>query len=311
MNYGLRVGYGPQLKSYSATEPLVIKMEQLKRVPLKPVEEARLAARDIADKLGRTPWVCLSGGLDSEATAYAFLSAGVDFKAVTMQFEKDLNHHEVQYAIDFCKQNGVKHELIEIPVLDFYETQKFQDYFHHFKAQTVEVCTQFYFLDQFTEPFVWSGEPMRLFRQDGDNVILQAVSDFEQMVYRYGEDKKRDCVPNFHFYSAELAWSFLRLSVGTRNEYYVDDHVADYYLQKNNFYRQGGFLLNHHTQRVTKAHGFEHLKIYFDDKYAGTEKTDYNSVYRKPWKDLYPTAKQNIVDIPKSDTIAKQILRFE
>lgn len=310
MNFGLRVGYGPDLKTYSASEPLVIKLDQLKRTPLAPIEEAKLAAQQIADKIGKTPWVCMSGGLDSEAAAIAFLRAGVNFKAVSMKLEKDLNHHEIRYAVEFCKQNNIQHELIEIPILDFLEGQRFVEYFHRYKAQTVEVCAQLYFLDQFTEPFVWSGEPMRLFRKD-DGVILQAVSDFEQMIYRYAEDKKRDCVPNFHFFSSELVMSFLRLSFSTRNDFFIDDHDEGYYRQKNNFYLQGGFQLLRHEHRNTKAHGFEQVKIYLDSKYKGTEKKDYNNVFRHPWKNLYPTSKQNMVEISKGDLIAKELLKFE
>jgi len=308
MNFGLRVGYGPDLKAYSADEPLMIKMTSLKRVPLRPIEEAIIAAKQIAEQFGRQPWVCLSGGLDSEATALAFLQAGVNFKAVSMRFENDLNRHELKFAVDFCKKNNVAHELIDIPIIDFFESKKFTEYFHGFKAQTLEVCAQMYFLDQFTEPYVWSGEPLRLFRK-GEGVILQAVSDFEQVFYRFGEARKRICVPNFHFFSSELAWSFFRNSLETPNDFFVDDHVEGYYIQKRNFYLQGGFNLLWHTDRIAKAHGFEQVKMYFDNKYSGTNLQDYNSVYRKPWKDMYPTLKQSLVDIPKTDSIARSLFQ--
>lgn len=74
-----------------------------------------------AKKLGRTPYVLLSGGMDSEVAVLAFIEAGVPFKAITFRFKNLLNAHEIVHVERF-KKLGFAHEYFDIDILSWYKT---------------------------------------------------------------------------------------------------------------------------------------------------------------------------------------------
>lgn len=78
-----------------------------------------------ADRLGLNIYLLLSGGLDSEVAARAFLDAEVPFTAVVVKYkthanEKPMNFHESKFADWFCEKYSVnKLDLILDPTKFF------------------------------------------------------------------------------------------------------------------------------------------------------------------------------------------------
>lgn len=78
-----------------------------------------------ADRLGLNIYLLLSGGLDSEVAARAFLDAEVPFTAVVVKYkthanEKPMNFHESKFADRFCEKYSVnKLDLILDPAKFF------------------------------------------------------------------------------------------------------------------------------------------------------------------------------------------------
>lgn len=87
--------------------------------------DAAIKIADEADRLGVPIYLLLSGGLDSEVAARAFLDAEVPFTAAVVKYktnaqERAWNYHESKHADAFCTKYSVnKIDLILNPVKFF------------------------------------------------------------------------------------------------------------------------------------------------------------------------------------------------
>lgn len=295
---------------YSLSENFFVKFEPLTRDPLSPFEEAVMAAKSISESLGPELTLCLSGGLDSEAMALAFIAAKVPFDVTTLRFANDLNAQDTDRAIEFCQMHGLRQRFINLDVVSFFERNEFRPYLDPYFCPSAEVATQLWFAEQIKRPFVWGGEAFRLFIK-GQEPVLQAISELESVMFRMIKIKNLDAVPNFHFFSPELAWSFLKKSLDYKSHFFESDHSADFYLEKLAYYRACGFALAENQNRKVKLHGFEGLKNYFDEHFRLTNSnTSYNEQYRLPINQLYPMQNRTYIHIPASDVFAGNILKF-
>lgn len=60
--------------------------------------------------------IMMSGGSDSEITAWAFLDAGVPFRAAVLRFDGGSNQHDINYAIEFCKRHNIHIDFYHLDV---------------------------------------------------------------------------------------------------------------------------------------------------------------------------------------------------
>lgn len=91
---------------------LAMKLHPFSRVSFD--EACDKAARDIYELYGE-PYLALSGGKDSIMCAKVFLRNGIPFKPVTVVVsDAPLFHYDQMYAVEFCKQNNLKQEIIEV-----------------------------------------------------------------------------------------------------------------------------------------------------------------------------------------------------
>lgn len=80
-------------------------------------EECINTAKEVstqARKLGRIPYVFLSGGLDSEVVVKAFIDAGVNFKVISFKFEGNFSDHEIHYIDKFVNKHSLDHTYYSI-----------------------------------------------------------------------------------------------------------------------------------------------------------------------------------------------------
>lgn len=73
-------------------------------------------------------WVLFSGGLDSEVVLQSFLFAGIPVRAAITRFARDLNRHDIGYAIRFCEAHQVPYRLLDIDIELFFESGAALDY---------------------------------------------------------------------------------------------------------------------------------------------------------------------------------------
>lgn len=82
--------------------------------------ECIIAARQIRASTMQNLWVCFSGGIDSQVVAEAFRYAKIPFKAAIMRFKKDLNIHDIAWAVIYCETHGVPYEFFDIDIEEFF-----------------------------------------------------------------------------------------------------------------------------------------------------------------------------------------------
>src|SRR5688572_14455846 len=97
-------------------------------MPGSPFEEAVIAAKKISALLGPNVTLCLSGGLDSEAMALAFLEAGVPFDVTTLRFNDGLNLNDIGNSSDFCNKHNIRQNFVNLDVVNFFQEKKFLPY---------------------------------------------------------------------------------------------------------------------------------------------------------------------------------------
>lgn len=104
-------------------ERFLFKFNPISRT-LKPWRDEVLhTAQTIANSTTRPLMVCLSGGLDSEIIAKAFLECNIPFTAISFKHSAGTNLYDIEYAIRFCKKHNVEHKIIEFDFDDFLENK--------------------------------------------------------------------------------------------------------------------------------------------------------------------------------------------
>ena len=305
------VGYGPRMESYNPNLAFINQFPELTRWPLTPIEEAKMAAVKVFEQFRNVPpTLCLSGGLDSECMALAFLEAKIPFRAATLVFENGLNDHDTKHAIQLCRQKNIDHEIISLDVVKFFSENRHLKYLEPYACHLPEIAVQLHFLENLPDPLVWAGVAFRVFSKNKDPKI-QAISEIEAVIYRYLKSNNRIGVPNFNFYSVELAWSFFIQSLKKIDHIFEDDHDPEFYKEKLQFYLNCGFNPSLDNSRIQKNHGFELTKAYFDSYLKKNNLGTYQSVYRDPVKKKFPLAKNSIINIPKDDGFARKILALD
>jgi hypothetical protein len=84
-------------------------------------QEVYNTAKLIRNNTDRKIFVCMSGGIDSEIVARSFYDQDIDFSAVILEYDNELNTHDISYAKNFCQQRNIKTHIIKINLINFIE----------------------------------------------------------------------------------------------------------------------------------------------------------------------------------------------
>jgi len=71
---------------------------------------------DYAISQNKTPYILLSGGLDSEVVVRSFIESKRDFNVITNRFSNDLNSHEILYVEKLCNQMNIDPIYVDIDI---------------------------------------------------------------------------------------------------------------------------------------------------------------------------------------------------
>ncbi|AGH96760.1 hypothetical protein [Pseudobdellovibrio exovorus] len=285
-----------------------IQIGKLERFPEKPFDEAVRAAQLIGERL-RDPVLCLSGGLDSEAMALAFLAAKVPFRAAIMVFSNDLNLYDIQHALDFCSEHNVPLQKIEIDPVEFLKQEQHLSLSSKYRTLSAERALYIHFLSQVKGEPVLGGEILR-FESPQDHVELACPKDRDFSYWRYFLATQRKGIPYFHYYTPELTFSFMAHTSVSKKEFYQTNWTAkhsEFYQNKLQIYREAGFSIVDRPARQQKWHGYEQLKISFDNQGGSTE--SYNQQYRHIYGPLPVYDLNQFFLIDENDSIARQIFK--
>ena len=85
-------------------------------------EELHKAASSTLDHYpGLKPCVFFSGGLDSELVLRSYIDIGANPIVNIFRFEDHINEYDVSYAIVICETLGVKYNIIDFNIANFFE----------------------------------------------------------------------------------------------------------------------------------------------------------------------------------------------
>ena len=152
-------------------------------------EEHIRAAKLIRASTDKPICIMMSGGMDAELAAAAFIEAGIEFSVATLEFNDPYrNSHETICAKKFCERFGIEQTMYELDLDDFLEDAldyaKQSRIFEGFRA------TKFWLADQIVAkgyyPIIGQGE---LYMLRGSEMEETYKADLFKVRNEYEDDK--------------------------------------------------------------------------------------------------------------------------
>ena len=187
----------------------------------------------------------VSGGLDSQAMLYAWKKAGVEFKAVHVDY-MGFNSHDYLECAEFCKVNDIDLEIKQFDILHFLENE-LEAYATKYQCASPQICTHMAFSTLVPDgTVVFSGNLLMLDLFPLDNTIFG--------LQRYAEIEQRNMIPFFLLQNEQVAKASIAQSISI-------DTPNGSYAAKCKLYQSLGIPV---IPQVAKQTGFEKLKEYYD-----------------------------------------------
>jgi hypothetical protein len=121
-------------------------------------EELRRTADSVYKEFGKDLIVYFSGGTDSEIVLRNFLEIGINPKCVVIKFKDDYNLSDVKSAVDLATTLGVKIEIVEFDVVDFYFSGHAKDFGEQIQCTQITYLTIYKNILNLGFPSVMGGE---------------------------------------------------------------------------------------------------------------------------------------------------------
>lgn len=182
----LQFGYGAGLfNGAQKTEPnsLWCSYSRATRIPTSFSDECVRTAELVksqADAHKRPVYVLLSGGLDSEVTAKAFVEAGIDFQPITFRFPNKLNEHELVYVRKFCDRHGLEPQYYDLDIKSWATSQEAKELFVNSQAHFYEMVPHMKLLDVIWHKY--GGMPVM---GNGDLFMEQTETGWQYIEFEY------------------------------------------------------------------------------------------------------------------------------
>lgn len=114
----------------------------------------------VLSEFGKDLVVFLSGGTDSEIVLRNFLEIGHTPRCVTIKFKDDYNLPDVLEAQAIARELGVKLEIIEFDVKDFYWSGEASEFAQAIDCTQITYLTVYYHIKKLGMPSVMGGEQL-------------------------------------------------------------------------------------------------------------------------------------------------------
>jgi hypothetical protein len=233
--------------------PLTANCSGIASEHLSPIEESIIAVEKIVANYPAPYYLCVSGGMDSQAMLYAWIRSGVPFTPVSFTYNEDYNARDLYPLKLFAAKYNLEVQYINI------------DYFHFLNFEMIDFCKKYicnspqitahlkfheYFQDG---TVVHSGSPMT-------NVVF--FNNTHLALYRYKLRSRANLIPYFLIETPELAAAFkdMFLYVTESRKAKTDYSLEDDYSIKATIYKKSGF----DVIPSLKLTGFERYKDYYD-----------------------------------------------
>lgn len=279
-----------------------------------PFEEAKKAAIAFYKKYKNKKIIlCLSGGLDSEIMAEAFLAAKIPFTASIWKYENNFNNYDIKHAIEFCKIYNIKYEMMYLDLNYFYKCNLHLHYAKKYLCNSPQVAVHFYLLEKLIEKdsniavcLPW--QPPFIGKSYDNKIFVKIIPCRYISYYRFFYLNQLDGTAYFLMYSSSLLYSFLKLPISKKIlNLQIEPSMFKSYQIKAIMYEQGGFLSKRKQGKFT---GFDKFKVFMNKKYS----KKYDQFFRHPLEQLIPDSKDQVFFISsvwKEDSKNQEDLAFK
>lgn len=245
----LKFGFGDDLGPQASNAPFVIDYSGACPHPTLDGASIMEIAHDACRHIHKTRQgpltLMVSGGVDSQAMAYAFKTSGVPCRYISARYNGGLNDHDI-FSTTFYEDNDIPIDVIDIDLRYFHEVEMkgwantYQNYSPHLLAH----CK--------IASMVKEGTVI----SSGAIVTRQNLSETSYSVFgleRYARISRQSVIGFFFSYCPHLVYATRDLLV---------DQLDDLYSAKVEVYLRAGFPV---IAQETKFHGFEKIKELYDD----------------------------------------------
>lgn len=172
-------------------------------------DECKNVAKELYDKYGDKLIILLSGGLDSEVVLHSFISCGIIPKVVILRYERNLNLHDINYALRICAARGISPTILDVNVKDFFENHLL-DFANFTKCSSPQLNLLMYYANKVDGiPVIGAGENF-LIRKEGEKQIYDLEEARVVSIYKFFENTSREAIPSFFQYTPEVMISYLQ-----------------------------------------------------------------------------------------------------
>ena len=283
----VKFGFGDRLsQSPSRTKPFIIDYSAARSHPTltNPIDIAHEDCWTIYETMPKPITLMVSGGVDSQAMAYAFETSGVpDVRYVWARYNDGLNDHDFETS-SFYTDHGIDVEVMDFDVIGFHENELLE-WATTYRNNSPHILTHCRIASLLEGTVVSSGTVVT---RQGTGQMNYSVFGLE----RYSRLSGQPIIGFFLSYSAELCHSMLDFKTSSSP-----------YEHKCDVYRRGGFPVLPQTE---KMHGFERLKQKYDEVIVSPKirmkyrkqpsQRSYDLLFRYPLVDAIPYSQsQNFI----------------
>lgn len=170
--------------------------------------ETLLTAELINSSMESDYCIGISGGIDSEIVARAFFECGFDFTPIVFKFKDDWNRSENELAFSFLNYYGVKPEIIELDIIEYF-TKDVLEIAEQFRV-AFRTLPYLYWLNTKTElPMINGSGLANIFQHPKREkemcfTVSNCINPYPQLKHTGVK-----AVPEFFFYTPEMMASVL------------------------------------------------------------------------------------------------------
>lgn len=248
------------------------------------------AAKSAAAQLGDNPVLCFSGGVDSQAMLQCWREAGLKFDVAIMEFENNLNKHDVSIALEYCNAHGIEPIILNLKVIQFL-TRDCIELGTKYKCTSPHFITHYKMFDMLRNlgytGICCGGTAFARNHTEWGPVPSAAQSNYIE----YSNQNQFPVIGNFLGYDPNLCWSIALLTPehdvewATRYPRIIEDANSVRYAAKVVGYRKHGFDIIPQENKYT---GFELIKEYFEEKF--NDGWAFEKMFRIPLQKKFGTA---------------------
>jgi len=177
-------------------------------------QECINVAKELYDKHGNKLDLLLSGGIDSEIMLLSFIAAGITPRVTIIRYERNLNMHDINYALRLCAKYGISPDIFDINVEMFFKNSVVEMAYRT-KCNSPQLNLLAYCIEKINSiPVLGMGENFLSRKYEGETKYSLQVYDIEQeketRLALYFQNKEKEIIPSFFQYTPELMLSFLQ-----------------------------------------------------------------------------------------------------